>query len=308
MTKKRDYRLFLYGGASLGVAIGLLAWVLASFQLEETFAQTVDPAQIVEGFFPQALIDRATEVGLEVDPDFCFVVFDTLPSGEPKTIMAAYAEGDIRVIQEQGDGSYGVIFEPTGFLFGGLTCDVELVDLDLDARMEVKFSFTGMRIFTADWYFRWDGLQLINLTPTRGTTRQRTDLSTTDPLDLDHDGIKEIISIGDSSLLADETGAVPNAPKEVYKSLGGPYTFERTLSYYGVFQRTTGSPNDFQEGLAFASEPTGGFVLKVINGDHDGSKRVASARIVVNGVEVLSPLHFSQQVEFLTIPVSLVLQ
>lgn len=306
MTKKRDYRPFLYGGASLSVAIGLLAWVLAPSQLEETLAQTVDPAQIVDQFFPQALIDRATAVGLEVDPDFCFVVFDTLPSGEPKTIMAAYAAGGIRVIQEQGDGTYGVIFEPSGFLFGGLKCRVGLVDLDADGRNEVTVSFTDMRIFTGDWYFRWDGVQLINLGPTQGDERKLTILSTTGTLDLDHDGIMEILSLGDSSLLTDDEGFVPSSPIKVYRSQGGPYQFDRTLLSVRMFVRDKGEPQTETAFLNFPSALVGEFVLKVINGDHDGSKRVASARIVLNGEEVLSPLHFSQQVEFLTIPVALV--
>ncbi|MFQ5777636.1 MAG: hypothetical protein ACE5IP_06475 [Terriglobia bacterium] len=312
MQTARHKRLALWAATAALLAVALI-WALASYQTNTTYAQSVDPSQIADQFYPQGLAQEATERenlgGTAFSRDFCFAVFDTLPSGDPQTIIAAYTDGiggAILVISAQGDGSYGVVFEPTEFIFGGFNCKVKLVDLDSDGRNEIRVAFSDYRTFTADWYFRWDGLQLLNLGPTQGDPSVFTVLNTSDPLDLDHDGILEIISIGDSSLLADETGTVPNAPKEVYKSLGGPYTFERTLAYYGFFRRETGAPQMFQEALAFPAEPTGNFVLKVINGKHDGTNRVSSARILLNGVEILSPTHFSQQVEFLSIPVTLV--
>lgn len=45
-----------------------------------------------------------------------------------------------------------------------------------------------------------------------------------------------------------------------------------------------------------------------MNGDTQKKNRVSSARIVLNGVEVLSPDNFSQQVDFLAIPVELAAQ
>lgn len=313
MIKGTWKRVWLFGGTVLAVIAVFLVWVgffssphKTLARSVEPLAQTVDPAQLVEQFFPQSLIDRAIEAGVQVDQDSCFAVFDTLPSGDPKTIIAGYAEGGIQVIQEQGDGSHGVVFQLTEeFLLGGLKCRMRLIDLDGDGTNEIKASFTGMRIFTADWYFRWDGLQLINLGPTTQDPPPYTVLSTTGLADLDHDGTLEILSQGDSSLLPTEEGFVPTPPVEVYKSLGGPYTFDRTLASLGMFVRDKGEPQTETQSISLAAQPTGSFVLRVINGRHDGSNRVASARIMLNGEEVLSPDFFSQQVEFLTIPVTL---
>jgi len=312
ITRHRKLALW---GVPLVLLAGILAGVLVSYQTKSASAQSADPEQIADQFFPQELAQEATERESRGGSPFvrklCFTVYDRLPDGNPKTIVAGYTDGiggAIRVIQAQASGGYGVVFEPSQFTFGDSGCDVNLVDLDGDASNEVKVSFvTYWGRAQADWYFRWDGLQLINLGPTHGDPPATfTSFSDTDTLDLDHDGVLEIISVADARLVPDEEGFVPGPVRKVYKNSGGVYVLDRPLVYIGFFLRKAREPVTDERALNLPAEPIGTYALKVINGKADGSRRVSSARIVLNGVEILSPNNFSQQVEFLTIPVTLV--
>jgi len=59
-------------------------------------------------------------------------------------------------------------------------------------------------------------------------------------------------------------------------------------------ESATGEP--VQEGLRFWSQGYEGIVLNVQNGTEDGSNRVSSAVVSLNGVKVLSPADFNQKV------------
>ena len=59
-------------------------------------------------------------------------------------------------------------------------------------------------------------------------------------------------------------------------------------------ESTTGEP--VQEELRFWSQGYEGIVLNVQNGKEDGSSRVSSAVVSLNGVKVLSPADFNQKV------------
>ena len=48
----------------------------------------------------------------------------------------------------------------------GKECPVELIDVDFDGRREIYLRFSGVRMFDA-WLFKWDGLEMTNITPTR---------------------------------------------------------------------------------------------------------------------------------------------
>ena len=58
-------------------------------------------------------------------------------------------------------------------------------------------------------------------------------------------------------------------------------------------ESATGAP--VQEEVRFRGQGYDGFVLKVENGAADGSSRVSSAVISLNGVKVLGPADFSQR-------------
>jgi hypothetical protein len=69
------------------------------------------------------------------------------------------------------------------------------------------------------------------------------------------------------------------------------------------FARTAGPPNQFVE--QFQQCGTAGCQLVVVNGNADGSDRVSSAWIYLNGVEILGPSDFDPQTGTIITPVSL---
>jgi hypothetical protein len=69
------------------------------------------------------------------------------------------------------------------------------------------------------------------------------------------------------------------------------------------YVRTTARPNDFVE--HFQQCGTAGCRLVIVNGNADGSDRVSSAWIYLNGVEILGPSDFNQQAGSIVTPVSL---
>jgi hypothetical protein len=58
------------------------------------------------------------------------------------------------------------------------------------------------------------------------------------------------------------------------------------------------------EELVFSDSGYADFILKVQNGEADGSRRVASAMVTLNGVKLLIPADFNQKVQFLERPIS----
>jgi len=62
------------------------------------------------------------------------------------------------------------------------------------------------------------------------------------------------------------------------------------------YVRTSGPPNQFSEEIALPATLIAPFRLHVQNGNSDGTLRVSTATIVLNGVQVAGPSDFSQQV------------
>ncbi|HEX6909936.1 MAG TPA: carboxypeptidase regulatory-like domain-containing protein, partial [Longimicrobium sp.] len=71
------------------------------------------------------------------------------------------------------------------------------------------------------------------------------------------------------------------------------------------FYRYTGSPVTETERFAVAATAAAPHALHVYNGAPDGTHRTSSARVWLNGVEVLSPSHLNQQVPAILVPVQL---
>ncbi|MBY0495127.1 MAG: hypothetical protein K2Y23_13030, partial [Cyanobacteria bacterium] len=63
-----------------------------------------------------------------------------------------------------------------------------------------------------------------------------------------------------------------------------------------TYPRTAGPPNTYTVSFARPSGVTGPFTMRVVNGNANGTNRLSSARITLNGVEVASPSAFGQQV------------
>src|SRR5205809_1042699 len=93
----------------------LLGFLIASSCLANADianAQATDVQQIVDHFYPQALVDQADEGGAGSVPfhrNRCYAVYDKWPSGAPKTIIAGYTNNvgaAIRVLAATTPGNY----------------------------------------------------------------------------------------------------------------------------------------------------------------------------------------------------------
>ncbi len=83
-------------------------------------------------------------------------------------------------------------------------------------------------------------------------------------------------------------------PEPVEAATATPAPAAAFLCEAGVFgpkryTRTTGAPNVFTDTVAVPAGVVSPYVLKVVNGEPDGSHRVSSATIAVNGAEVARP-------------------
>ncbi len=80
--------------------------------------------------------------------------------------------------------------------------------------------------------------------------------------------------------------------------------FERPLVYAGHFVHESKQHSTRTETFSIAEDAIGPYVLRVTNGSSDGSRRVRSARIFLNGVEVVARGQVSGKTEFLWVPVN----
>lgn len=103
-------------------------------------------------------------------------------------------------------------------------------------------------------------------------------------------------------------GSDEESGEEIYRLTPDGYTLDKPALFVGRFNRERGEPIPSTFHFDLLKDSTGPYVLRLANGDNQGQHRVASAHIVLNGVEVLSPNNFSQQVEFLDIAVPLTQQ
>lgn len=272
--------------------------------------------QIVDQFFPTRLHSAAAGFpAWALENQFsAFAVVEVLPNGDPRTIIAAYSNGlggALRVIQAQPDSTYALAFEPTGLDFGGTDVEIRAVTIDQSGLPTALVSFEGVRPGSGDWIFRWDGTTLINLTPMEegwGNER-RTVLSLVKFADLDHDGNMEVISRDEDPPPIPEEGEeqveLPTAAETIYRLTPSGYVLDRPLLYFGKFTRKTSTPVSETAEFSLLKTSVGPYLLKITNGDRDGSNRLSSGQIVLNGVTVVTPNMLNQGAEFLSIPVSL---
>jgi hypothetical protein len=265
-----------------------------------------DPKEIVAQLFPQQFIDKMSRPGAKLKKVVCFAVYDSTPSGSAKTIIAGYSDnygGTVQVIQRNSDGTYRVVYEPSGMDFGGMRCHVDLADLDGDGQNEIRVAFSSARGNTGDWIFKWDGSQLIPLNPTAQlpNDRVRTTLVSTDFVDIYHDGTLQILSMGGSVSPVD--GSI-DQPNYLYRLSSGKYVLDTPVLFLEEFPRKTGIPETKSSYFDQYPGSVGPYVLKISNGDQSGKNRVSSGHILVNGVEFVGPNEFNQQVGVFTVPLS----
>jgi VCBS repeat protein len=262
-------------------------------------------AAIVQQFYPQRLVDLGEQTGGPFDRRQCYAVYDTEPSGAPRTIVAAYtntSSAAIRVLRANGGGSFDVVADPQEFDFFGSRCEVTLPDLDNDGRRDIIVTF-GMMVSDVSWVFKWDGQQLDNLTPVtaNGDGTLKTDLYNAEALDIDGDGVMEIYSVGQYPPSLEG----PSKPDLVYKLFGDRYLKSETVVGLWTFERTTGAPEVARVPVPLPAGARGPYTLHVVNGEAGGRSRVTSAQVWLNDRQVLGPNDFSNRIDVIDRPVPL---
>ena len=292
------------------LSLTLAAGAFAAAQAGEP-ATPVSIQEIVDQFYPTRLTSTLDYPWWTLDHRLSsFVVVEELPNDDPKTIIAAYSnsvDGAVLVIEAQPDGDYKVVFEPTGLQLGGLNVLADSLVIDQSGLPTVQISFATFRAQESDWIFRWDGSKLVNLTPMKsyedGTKYTLLVLSSF--ADFDHDGALEVISKQNYPPPVVDTGELPDAEASVYKLTPSGYVLDRPLLFFNEFFRKTTAPVTETYEFSLLKTSLGPYLLKITNGNRDGSDRLSSGRIVLNGVEVVTPNMLNQGAEFLSVPVAL---
>jgi hypothetical protein len=279
-----------------------VGWLIAALAVASIPAYgQQDPTAIVQTFYPSALreVDQIQDTPL-FSPLQCFAVYDRDVAGAARTIVAGYSNGFtgmMRVLQA-GPGGFAVVAEPAGYDFAGHRCRMELLDLDGIPGNEIHLSFSTMGNST-DWVFRWDGQQLLNLTPVTVATDGllETRLLRADFVDLDNDGAKEIYVISQYPIRE-----LPPLPDVVYRLSGDQYTMLHPVVAYGTFERGSGSPDTDTVPVILPRGARGPFLLHVVNGNGGAARvenAVESGRVWLNGQEIIRPNDFGSNVAFI---------
>jgi len=277
---------------SIWAVVSAAVWLSTSFS-----AQSPATARVVEQFYPQRLVDLGEQAAETVDRRQCYAVLDTLPSGSPRTIVAGYTNTSgaaIRVLQADATGQLSVAAEPQGFDFFGSECKVELVDLDHDGRNDIVVTF-GMMVNEVTWVFKWDGQQLLNLTPVTPNNAglQRTLLHNADIVDIDNDGIKEIFVVGQYPPPLDG----PATADSLYRLSGDRYVKSESIVGLWTFERQTAGPDTARVQVPLPKGALGPYTLHVVNGEPGGKSRVTSAQVWLNDQQILAPSDFGNKVD-----------
>jgi hypothetical protein len=290
----------------LAAQIFLLVWISSA-----ALAQTND--QIVETFFPQALIDKSLEDHAQGGPSpfrvSAYAVGDLTGDGSI-FIVAAYSNGfggSIRVLRKTGT-DFVLVYESSAEKMGGDFPDVKLMDIDADGRPEVIVKFTSPRGPRGVWVFKWTGsvLNLISPSETDEYGYRDTLLSESSFIDLDGDGKLEIVqSTTPWPPAPDETLPIPPETSEIFKLEGQKYVLLSNDFYQqSFFIRQKASPG--VESTTFnAQNPNSIYSMSIINGAQPGTNRVSSATVKLNGNVIVSPSDFNQKVYVLVFDVPL---
>lgn len=240
----------------------------------------------------------------------CPVVFSKLPDGTPDLIATGYGgDGAEIAMLAYNSGVAQVIDTVTDqqFWLTDGECEAQIANLaDPDQPNSplvhtIKVSFDGL-----DWLFIWDGKKLRNITalePRAKTVRHHRPPNTamyfTDVVDLDHAGAMQIVGQnGDADKLPQDDGISSSGTATFFQFNGSAYVAARTLLDFEKCEPTMSQPEQYS--IDMHKQPASSYRLKIVNGDRDGSNRVTSAKIAINGETIVTPTEVNQGVETLT--------
>lgn len=290
--------------------------------------QTVDLKATVQQFMPSYMLGESDPVEL---PQSCSAVYSSAADGTPLLIVAAYTDGafgDLRMISIDPSTLQPTLVAEvprTQYDLGGGECNLEIVNLSsLPANPSlsktVQLDFTGLSgRGEASWFFGWDGSKFVNFTPVEiayNTPPPSTLLFEAGPIDVEHTGVKQIMSNGDVDLHPGPDGLF-YLPQLLWKFDGTTFVLEKTIVGAATFTRESGNPppvrTDITPDTCYQTacqefdvrNLAAQYKLTLVNGNADGSLRASSGYVILNNVIVISPDDLNQNVEFITKTVTL---
>ena len=287
----------------------------------------------VEAAFPPALrYAKPPDKGAETDSNdynTCSAVFNQSANGTPDLIAAAYSgkgvevamlsyrAGAVRIVDAVQDNWPHHTDKIHQFDFAGGPCDASIVNLSDPAQPDsllaktVEISFNGQ-----DWYFLWDGKKLRNITAlqsegamSRNGIPPDSHMHTSRVVDLDHHGAMQIIgNNGDFDHFPKDDGISATGTTLLFRYNGTAYEEAKTFLALDEYEPKPANWNEDRDGpwsgtysyINRHQEPAPSYTLRIVNGDRDGSNRVSSAKIEINGATIVSPIEVNQGVEMLS--------
>ncbi len=306
ITLLRCLRTQALVGALLACVL-VAAVVVDTLRVNQPHADVVfqSDADLVNTFFPPRLAEAASRDAASGGPEpsrFSTFIVASLDASAARYIVALYSngfEGALRILQRTGPDSAVVIAETSDGNLGGIIPALTLLDLDSDKVPEIVAAFSSARALTAQWVFKVYNNRLTLISP-RSSLSDGSFGSTlfvgADFIDLDGDGLVEAIVPREFS----DYPPTLDIAYDVYTLDNGRYRTTAPLASFNTFVRGTGAPVDDARSIQLTA--SGQYTLIVINGDLDGSHRVSSALIQLNGVPVVVPHAFNQQVTRVVVP------
>ena len=283
--------------------------------------------QAVEAAFPKELWHKQKPPSQDDSQSMrkatCAAVFSQKADGTPELVLAGYNGDEAEVAMLAYESGKANIIESVtdrDFFFGGEYCDVSIINLadpeypsSLLAKT-VAISYGGRS--SQDWYFVWDKNKLRNITAlyrdNPALSAPNSAMPDSYAVDVDHAGPMQIIGHNsDGDRFQQDDGILASPTLTLFRYNGSTYVAAKTLSSIEeyepnlpksqdemAFYKTDAAP--WTTTIKMHQTPAPKYHLKIVNGDRDGSNRVTSAKIEVNGLTIVLPSEINQSVETLT--------
>jgi hypothetical protein len=292
--------------------------------------QTPSPetVQAVLAAFPKDFLFDGKPPSFEDDQSSpsraCATVFRQKDDGSPDLIAAVYNGKGSEVAMlahEQGAARIIDAVNDQQLDLGGEFCSIEIINLADPADSSsplaktIAASFSTNASDSEDYYFVWNGNKLVNIAALDhepGLVAHRTKMAGSYAVDIDHSGPVQIVgSNSDSDKFPLDDGISASGTHTLFRYNGKVYAPVKTLIAIQEFEPNLPKTHDELAEYKFGAPqwviaigmhqtPAPRYQMKIINGDRDGSNRVSSAKVEVDGVTIVRPAEVNQGVETLT--------
>jgi hypothetical protein len=323
-------------GHAMFLKLGLLALigfvqgggVLLSAQNSD---QTPSPAimQAVETAFPERLRFAPAppkDLGTPIQPPYhsCAAVFRTAQNGTPDLVAVGYSGDGSEIAMLSYQESQVQIVDTSAVLEKRLMaedCEVSVINLADPSEQNSPLANVIVASFSDGpfWFFLWDGDRLRNITALEPGSSlpafdipPRTAMYGSIVVDIDRSGPMQIIGPKEAGdRFPDDDGIAATGTLALFRFNGKIFAPTKTLLFYQQYEpNLPKTPDEQAEYKAGTSQwvssidmhqtPAPSYKLSIVNGDRDGSNRVSSAKIEINGVTIVSSTEINQSVENLT--------